>query len=124
MARMIRTAISRKERSGPVAASSLSPEARQHMIGEAAYYRYTQRGFSDGHALDDWLAAEAQFERARRRQPAPESEPEMDEELGMQHGGAHGPAEDDALKRIVRQHPRRDIPRMESIEPEDAPPRQ
>ena len=89
------------------------------MIGEAAYYRSSRRGFVPGHELDDWLAAEADIERASFRQQPPE--PDTVEEYGMQQGGPLGRAEDEALKRIIRQHPRRDIPRIESIEPEDAP---
>jgi hypothetical protein len=42
-------------------------------------------------------------------------------EHGMQHGGTHGPARDEALKRITRSHPRRDIPRIESMDPLRAP---
>ncbi len=119
MARMTSKAISRNGRSDSVSAWSIGPEARQRMIDEAAYYRYVQRGFAHGHDLDDWLAAEADFEEASpRRGPR-----ELDtiEEFGMQHGGTLGPAEDEALKRIIRGHPRRDIPRIESMEPEDSP---
>lgn len=43
------------------------------------------------------------------------------DEYGMQHSGTHGPAKDDALKRITRSHPLRDIPRIESIDPLRAP---
>lgn len=43
------------------------------------------------------------------------------EEQGMQHGGVHGPAKDEALKRITRLHPQRDIPRIESMDPLSAP---
>jgi hypothetical protein len=51
---------------------ALSPETRprsfdppqepdwHRMIAEAAYYLAQKRGFSGGHALDDWLAAEQQ----------------------------------------------------------------
>ena len=96
-----------------------SPETRQQMIGEAAYYRYMQRGYAPGHELDDWLAAEADFERASLRGQAPEPDPLTEFEL--QQSGTLSPAEDEALKRAIKQHPRRDIPRIESIEPEDAP---
>jgi hypothetical protein len=34
---------------------------REQMIREAAYLRYQARGCEDGHALDDWLAAEAEI---------------------------------------------------------------
>jgi len=122
MARMTSRAISREGRSDSAQAWSMSPEARQRMISEAAYYRYVQRGFAPGHDLDDWLAAEADFERASLKRQPPE--PDTIEEFGMQHGGTLGPAEDEALKRVIRGHPRRDIPRIESMEPEDAPPKE
>jgi hypothetical protein len=34
-------------------------DERVRMIAEAAYFRAESRGFTDGHALEDWLAAEA-----------------------------------------------------------------
>lgn len=119
MARMTSKAISPEGRYDPAKASSLSLEARKQMIGEAAYYRYMQRGCAPGHELDDWLAAEAEFERASVRQqpPIPATIPNS----VLHQSGSRGPREDDALKRMIRQHPRRDISRIEGIEPEDAP---
>jgi hypothetical protein len=35
---------------------------RHQYIAEAAYYRAEKRGFAEGAALADWLAAEAEFE--------------------------------------------------------------
>jgi len=119
MARMTSNAISREGRSGSAKAWGVSPEARQRMIDEAAYYRYVHRGFSPGRDLDDWLAAEADFERTSlRRQP---TEAATDQEFGLQQSCTHGTREDEALKLRIRQYPRRDIPRIESIDPEDAP---
>lgn len=46
-----------------------TPEEREAMIREAAYFRYLEHGCSDGHDLEDWLAAEAEFEAAEK--PAP-----------------------------------------------------
>lgn len=83
------------------------------MIREAAYYRYAQRGYALGHDLDDWLAAEADLERG--------GEPAELPELELQQSSAHGAAEDEELKRIIKQHPRKGIPQIESIEPEEAP---
>ena len=37
-------------------------ERRQVMIAEAAYFRAERRGFEAGHALEDWLAAEAEVD--------------------------------------------------------------
>ena len=33
------------------------------LIEEAAYYKAAQRGFTPGHELDDWVAAEAEVRR-------------------------------------------------------------
>jgi Protein of unknown function (DUF2934) len=44
--------------------------SRQIQIAELAYFRALDRGFEPGHEMEDWLAAEAEFERrhgARRR---------------------------------------------------------
>ena len=42
---------------------SASPEQQpvHEQIEERAYYHYLERGRSDGHALDDWLTAEAEL---------------------------------------------------------------
>lgn len=44
--------------------SSVAPvtaEMRRAMIAEAAYYIAEQRGFGDGHDVEDWLIAEKQI---------------------------------------------------------------
>jgi|HubBroStandDraft_2_1064218.scaffolds.fasta_scaffold220989_2 hypothetical protein len=38
-------------------------EQRHALIAKAAYFRAQRRGFGTGHELEDWLAAEAEFER-------------------------------------------------------------
>lgn len=43
---------------------AVSAEERQRMIAEAAYYRALARGFVGGDPLEDWLAAEAEIDRA------------------------------------------------------------
>lgn len=52
----------RTETTSERAAPSL--EQRRAMIAQAAYFRAEQRGFAPGGELEDWLAAEAQIERA------------------------------------------------------------
>jgi len=52
------------------------------------------------------------------RKPRRQLEPEL------QQSDHHGKIRDDELKRIVRQHPQRDIPRLESVEPPEAPPKE
>lgn len=103
----------------------IHPAQREHMIREAAYFQYVQRGFAPGHDLDDWLAAEAEFFRgAANLQPPEPSEPVETMEFEMQQSGAHGAWQDDALKGIVKQHPQKGIPQVEGIEAREAPPKE
>ena len=44
------------------ATSEVSQERRREMIAEAAYLRAEQRGFAQGDAQDDWLAAEREVD--------------------------------------------------------------
>ncbi len=41
--------------------AAIPPEAHNHLIAEAAYYRAEQRGFVGGDSTQDWLAAEAEI---------------------------------------------------------------
>ncbi len=96
----------------------ISPEDRQRIIAEFAYYRAEQRGFAPGHEAEDWLIAEEQFETlGRRRYLRGDTGPEH----GTQQGSTLGPAEDQALKRTLKGHSRREIARVESIDPDKAP---
>ena len=52
-----------ERRSDAPAVRPVSAEERQRMIREAAYARYARRNFAEGHALEDWLAAEAEVDR-------------------------------------------------------------
>lgn len=45
-------------------AELVGDEVRHRMIAEAAYFRAKHRGFSPGHELDDWLAAENEVDTA------------------------------------------------------------
>lgn len=47
----------------PQGITVLSPEERRRMIAEAAYFRAERRGFAVGGELDDWIQAEAEFDR-------------------------------------------------------------
>src|SRR4051794_18549566 len=44
--------------------SDVTAEQRQRMIAEAAYFRAQRRGFENGNSTQDWLAAEAEIDRA------------------------------------------------------------
>lgn len=100
----------------------ISPDQRDNMLREAAYFRYVQRDLVPGHDLDDWFAAEAElFGREARSQSA---EPVETAEFGAQESGVHGFWKEDALKGIIKQHPRKGIPQVESMEPQEAPPKE
>jgi len=38
------------------------PELRHRLISAAAFELYAERGYADGHEMEDWLAAEAQID--------------------------------------------------------------
>jgi hypothetical protein len=50
--------------------------------------------------------------------------PEPVIESGGQESRPRSIVRDEAMKRIIRQHPQRDIPRVEGIEPGEAPPKE
>jgi len=52
----------KKPSSQTVLGIPVSPEIRAQWIAEAAYFRAQQRGFAQGHALEDWVAAEKEID--------------------------------------------------------------
>jgi len=48
---------------------------RDAMVREAAYFRYQTQGCQYGHAIEDWLAAEAQVDQAMKDSAKPEGAP-------------------------------------------------
>jgi hypothetical protein len=51
----------------PAAAKATSvTESKDEFVRQAAYFYYEARGRVGGHELDDWLRAEAEFERQSR----------------------------------------------------------
>lgn len=50
---------------GPVAGTGaqITPEERNRMIAEAAYYRAERRGFATGGEMEDWVRAETEIDR-------------------------------------------------------------
>lgn len=68
----------------------------------------------------------ASTDAGRTPQQPGQQVPESDEtiEPGVQESATHGFREDDALKRIVKQHPQKGIPQVEGVEPKEAPPRE
>lgn len=121
MAKKTSGLVTPRGRSNDSPEGDIGPEQRGNMIREAAYFRYVQRDLVSGHDLDDWLAAEAElFSEEAEPQPP---EPVETAEFGMQEGGVRGFWEDDAMKRIIKQHPGKGIPQVESMEPQQAPPK-
>ncbi len=122
MVRKASALVARVNHSHSAAGPTVSTDDRQRMIQEAAYYRYVQRGFANGHDLEDWLAAEAELERmSKDRQAAQAIEmPEFE----VQQSSVHGFRQDEALKGIIRQHPQRRIPQVEGMETKKAPVRE
>ncbi len=61
--------MARKQQATPRAAETQRkvPSDLNTLIAEAAYYRAQQRGFTPGHELDDWIAAEAEVRRTLER---------------------------------------------------------
>ncbi len=47
----------------PGARAQITPEERDRMIAEAAYYRAERRGFATGGEMEDWVQAEAEIDR-------------------------------------------------------------
>jgi hypothetical protein len=92
---------------------------RQRMISEAAYYRFMRRGYAHGGDLDDWLAAEAELLSGGLELQSIAAADTSD--LEVHQGSSHSSREDEAMKRVIRKHPQRDIPMVEGIDPQDAP---
>ena len=117
MAKQTRTTINKNKKGNfdITLQGTLSLEQREARIREAAYQRYAKRGYVPGHDLDDWLTVEAELERGM-----PEFQ-ELLPETELQQSGVRGPAKDEKLKRIIKQHPHKAIPQVESMEPEEAP---
>ena len=61
--------MARKQPAKPRAAETQQkvPSDLNKLVAEAAYYRAQQRGFTPGHELDDWVAAEAEVRRTLER---------------------------------------------------------
>jgi hypothetical protein len=115
MAKQTRTAVDPGNDPDITWRGTFSLEQREAMIRDAAYYHFAKRGYAPGHDLEDWLAAEAEIERI-----APAA-PEFPPDAAVQQSSAHGARTDDELKRIIRQHPQKAIPQIESVEPDKAP---
>jgi hypothetical protein len=93
-----------------------SLEEREAMIRDAAYFHYAKRGYVPGHELEDWLAAEAELEREAAAPSTP-----ISTDIEVQQSGVRGAGKDEKIKQTVKRSPRKAIPQIEGIEPENAP---
>lgn len=107
---------------------TIDADMRHRMTREAAYYRYVERGCAHGNDLADWFQAESEIDRLLRSSSRPETvlqqrQPESTDvaQTAVQGSSPRSVAHDEAMKRIIRQHPQRDIPRVENLEPGEAP---
>ena len=55
-----------------------------------------------------------------RQKPQPQQETPPEPEI--QQTGGHSIAVDERLKRVIKQHPQRDEPKVDSVEPDETPP--
>jgi Protein of unknown function (DUF2934) len=46
-------------------------KSREEAIAELAYFRALNRGFEPGHEVEDWLEAEAEYEKQHRARRLP-----------------------------------------------------
>jgi len=118
MAKQTRTPVDPQTNPDITWRGAFSLEQREAMLREAAYYHYVKRGHAPGHDLDDWLAAEAELERST---PGQVASAEFPSDIEIQQSSVHGAGKDEELKRIIKQHPQKAIPQIESVEPEKAP---
>ncbi|MCO6427523.1 DUF2934 domain-containing protein [Nitrosomonas communis] len=121
MAKQTRTVVNQQINRDMTWQGTFSLEQREAMIREAAYYHYQKRGGVPGHELDDWLAAEAELELELELERRTAELQELPPGMEIQQSGVHGARKDDKLKRMVKQHPQKAIPQIDSVEPEKAP---
>lgn len=58
----------------------------------------------------------------RQQEPEPPKEEEAPLEPEIQQGEERSIGRDERLKRVIKQHPQRDEPRVDSVEPDETPP--
>ena len=119
---MTQIQVSRDAVSSAARRPAIDAAERHRMIQEAACALYEDGGRIHGHDMDEWITAEAYVDRMLAQQADEQvTEPIMPD---VQQSAGLSKARDEELKRIMRQHPRRDIPNVESMEPGEAPPRE
>lgn len=112
---MIHTSANQQSDSSMMWQGTFSHEQREAMIREAAYHYYAKRGYVHGHDLEDWFLAEAELENKTS------ASQEFPSDTEMQQSSVQGAGKDEKLKKIIKRHPQKAIPQIESMEPETAP---
>lgn len=79
--------------------------------------RKTAAGGRSDHCYDKWKNQPEVPQAAAEKPAAPGLEPEI------QLGHGRSKLKDERLKRALKQHPQRDEPRLDSVEPDETPPR-
>lgn len=74
------------------AGRQITAEERHRMIAEAAYFIALQRGFAEGDAFDDWVAAERQIDRTLLVVPTPSTVPRGGESAAGKESANRQPA--------------------------------
>ncbi len=64
------TGKARKTKAREQAAAVVEGALREELIAVAAYFKAAQRGFAPGNEVEDWLAAEREFDAASGGQAA------------------------------------------------------
>jgi hypothetical protein len=67
------------------------------------------------------LACCERWERGFENRAAPAAEEGRAPESGIQLGRGRGPAREERVKRLIRQHPQRDEPLIDSVERDEVP---
>ncbi|MDO9310994.1 MAG: DUF2934 domain-containing protein [Nitrosomonas sp.] len=118
MAKLTRTSVNQQSDSNMMWHGAFSHEQCEAMIREAAFHYYAKRGYTHGHDLEDWFLAEAELENKTS------ASQEFPSDIEMQQSSVQGAGKDEKLKKIIKRHPQKVIPQIESVEPQKAPSRE
>jgi len=118
MAKQTRTFVNQQNNPTITERGVFNLEQREAIIREAAYHYYAKRGYTHGHDIEDWLLAEVELENNTS-----ESQ-EFPSDTEMQQSSVQGAGKDEKMKKIIKRHPQKAIPQIESTEPENTPSRE
>jgi hypothetical protein len=115
MAKLTRNSANQQSDSNMMWQGAFGHEQREAIIREAAYHHYAKRGYTHGHDLEDWFLAETELEKKTS------ASQEFPSDIEMQQSSIQSAGKDEKLKKIIKRHPQKAIPQIESMEPEMAP---